>query len=181
VFRADFEPMGQRLAMSFLDLMELRFVKAFRLHGLSFYKIRKASNRAAVMLDTHHPFASLRFFTDRKTIFIRIAEEEGDAQLLDLVKGQYGIESIITPLLLKGVEYGNDLPRRWYPLGRDRGVIIDPGYSFGHPIVADFYVRTSVLYAAYKAEGSLVKAAKWYEVSETAVRRAVDFEVKMAS
>jgi hypothetical protein len=73
VFEADFKPLQGRYALSFLDLMELRFVKAFRDHGLSFHKIRTAAIRAAAILNTHHPFASHRFFDDRKTIFGRIA------------------------------------------------------------------------------------------------------------
>jgi uncharacterized protein (DUF433 family) len=181
VFRADFRPYEGRYALSFLDLMELRFVKAFRQHGLSFHKIRIASERAAKILLTHHPFASRRFFTDRKTIFLRIAEEEGDPELLDIVRGQYGIDGIITPLLIEDVEYGDEFPNRWYPLGKDGGVMIDPKHAFGQPLVAQCWVRTSVLYAAYKAEGSIEKAAAWYEVNESAVREAIGFESKLAS
>ena len=87
VFRADIEPYEGRYALSFLDLMELRWVKAFREHGLSFYKIRIAATRAAAILKTHHPFASQRLFDDRKTNFFRIAQEENDSDLLDVVKG----------------------------------------------------------------------------------------------
>jgi uncharacterized protein (DUF433 family) len=181
VFKADFKPYERRYALSFLDLMELRFVKAFRDHGLSFYKIRLASLRAAKILATHHPFASRRFFTDRKTIFFRIAEEEKDPELLDIVKGQFGIERIITPLLIEDVEYGDDFPERWYPLGKDRGVLIDPRHSFGQPVVAQCWIRTSVLYTAYRAEGSIEKAASWYEVDESAIKQAIHFEAKLAS
>ena len=181
VFEADFEPFEGRYSLSFLDLMELRFVKAFRSHGLSFYKIRIASTRAASILATHHPFASRRFFTDRKTIFMRIAEEEKDAQLLDIVRGQYGIEKILSPLLIENVEYGNEFPTRWYPMGKERGILIDPGHSFGQPIVAQCWVRTAVLYTAFRAEGSIKKAAKWYEVDPSAIRQAVDFETRRAS
>jgi uncharacterized protein (DUF433 family) len=181
VFRADFERLAGRYALSFLDLMELRFVKVLREHGLSFHKVRSAANRAAEMLNTHHPFASYRFFTDRKTIFLRIAKEQNDPELLDIVKRQYGIERIISPLLLDDVEFAEDFPSRWYPAGKGRGVIMDPGFSFGQPIVAQCHIRTSVLYASFLAEGSIEKAAKWYEVDSSAVKQAVDFESRLAS
>ena len=111
----------------------------------------------------------------------RIAEEENDSELLDIVKGQYGIDSVISASLVKDVDFADGFVSRWYPIGKDRGVIVDPGFSFGQPIVEQCHVRTSVLYASFKAEGSIEKAAKWYEVDPSTVKQAVDFEARIAS
>jgi len=58
-------------------------------HGLSFRKIRIASERAARIMSSSHPFAARKFMTDGKTILLQIAHEEQDRDLLDLVKDLY--------------------------------------------------------------------------------------------
>ena len=181
VFHADYEPAEGRFALSFIDMMELRFVYAFKAHGLSLHKIRIASNRAAEILDTHHPFASSRFFTDRKSIFARIAANRKDADLLDLLRGQFEIEKVLSPLLIEGVVFDKDYPSRWYPLGRIHTIVVDPKFAFGQPIVAAHRIPTAVLSAGYRAEGSFKKVADWYEVGEAVVRAAVNFESRLVA
>ena len=174
----DYEPVQGKPALSFLDLMELRLVMRFRRHGLSFRKIRIASERAAKIMNFSHPFASRKFMTDGKTILLQIAHEEQDRDLLDLVKDQYAIEDILSPLLLDGIDFDGELPTRWSPA---KGIVVDPRHGFGQPIVASCAIPSATLFAAFKAEGSIEKVAKWYEVEPAAVQQAVDFESRAAA
>ena len=178
VIISDYAPIGGKSALSFLDMMELRLVRRFRKHGLSFQKIRVAATRAAKILENSHPFASRRFVTDGKTILLQIAREANDSDLLDLVKEQYAIEDILSPLLLEGVEFVGDLPERWSPAN---GIIIDPRYSFGQPVVASCTIPCATLFSAYQAERSIQKVASWFEIDPDAVRQAVDFETRSAA
>jgi hypothetical protein len=57
------------LEVSFRDLIELRFVKAFRDAGLSLQTIRECFGRAIEAVRDERPFSTLRFRTDGKTIF----------------------------------------------------------------------------------------------------------------
>jgi uncharacterized protein (DUF433 family) len=181
LFEADYSPSEGRFALSFLDMMELRFVHAFKTHGLSLHKIRIASNRAAELIGKHHPFATSRFFTDRKTIFARIVLERPNTELLDLLKGQYAIDKILSPLLVEGVVFEKDYPSRWYPLRKNHSIVVDPRFSFGQPIVTAHSIPTAVLAAAFRAEGSIKKVAQWYEVDETVVKAAINFEARLAA
>ncbi len=159
-------------------MMEIRLVGRFRKHGLSFPKIRLAHDRAAKILKSAHPFASQRFVPDGKTILLRIAREENDTDLLDLIREQYAIEDILSPTLLEGVEFSGDLPRRWSPAA---GIVIDPRYSFGQPVVASCTIPSATLFAAYRAEHSIDKVARWYEIEPAAVKQAIDFETRSAA
>jgi uncharacterized protein (DUF433 family) len=177
VIAADYPSASGSLTLSFLDLIEVRFVNEFRLAGVSWAAIRIASNRAKQIVAEDHPFSTKRFRTDGKTILIDIAHESGEEELLDLVRNQFAFRKVIWPFLYKGLEFGSeDVAARWWPMDRRRHVVIDPTRSFGQPIVDREGVPTATLVAAYKGERSIERIATWFEISVASVRDAIDFE-----
>lgn len=164
-------------ALGFRDLIEIRFVHEFRKRGVSLQTIRKAIDHAARLLHEVYPFSSLKFKTDGKNILAEIAEDrEEKSRIFDLLTGQYLLE-IVFDRLYGGLEYSSfDELLRWWPLGKERNVVLDPRRSFGKPIVSRGGVPTAVLAGAYAAEGSVEAVAGWYEVSLDAVRDAVEYE-----
>ncbi|SEJ95936.1 MerR family transcriptional regulator [Paraburkholderia diazotrophica] len=163
--------------ISFHDLLEIRFVQAFRQHGVSLQTIRLASRLARELFSTPYPFTSRRFQTDGRTIFASAIEETGETELLDLVKRQYAFRKVIEPSLYRGIEFNqDDIATRWYPTQRSKVVVLDPEIAFGKPIVTHGAVRTSILYDAFVTERDAVVVAKLFEVPATAVEAAVAFE-----
>jgi uncharacterized protein (DUF433 family) len=168
--------------LGFLDLVQAKMADAFIKEGLTPQKVRRAILLAQDIVDNDHPFATSRFRTDGKTLMLdALSQHEEDAPLIDLFKrGQYVMKRLIEPSL-KDIEFDSDIAVRWWPLGRGAGIVIDPTRQFGRPIIAESGIPTSVLSAAVKAEGSVANAARAYSVSVAAVRKAVDFEEKMAA
>lgn len=179
VWRGQLPVLDGTFALGFLDLIELRFVDAFRKEGVSLHHIRLALDRARSILGVEHPFCSQKFRTDGRTIFMDIEDETEDAALLDLVKSQYAFGAVLEPYL-RDLEFESDQVARWWPLGRKREVVIDPARSFGQPIVARDSVPTSVLAKAAAIE-PIDAVARWYEVSPKTVRDAVFFEKSLAA
>jgi uncharacterized protein (DUF433 family) len=172
------------LVLSFRDLLEVRFVDAFRRHGVGWKVIRLAAESAAEILEDSHPFSTRRFKTDGRSIFADIVQSTGEESLLDLAKSQYEFKAIVEPFLFEGLEFAeiSGAPVRWWPLGLDRRVVIDPERSFGQPIVTPESVQTSILAKAVKAEeGSIDAVARWYMVHPKAVKDAVEFENHIAA
>jgi uncharacterized protein (DUF433 family) len=168
--------------LSFLDLLEVRFLDAFLEHGVSRKAVRIAALNARELLGRHHPFSTRIFKTAGRSIFAEIVRGTDDKHLLDIVKNQFVFTRIISPSLYQGVEFdASDDPRRWWPLGEQHGVVIDPERGFGAPIVARSGVPTKVLARAFAAEGSMAFVASWYEVSEREVRDALHFEERLAA
>ena len=168
--------------ISFHDLLEVRFVKAFLKHGVSLQTIRVASEQARAMFNHPYPFTCKRFQTDGKTIFATALETTGETQLLDLVKRQFAFTKIIEPSLYRGIEFGNnELASHWYPVPRSKAVVLDPAIAFGKPIVTQGSIRTSILYDAFKAEENKQYVAKLYEVPVGAVEAAIRFEERLAA
>ncbi|MBV9555398.1 MAG: DUF433 domain-containing protein [Alphaproteobacteria bacterium] len=170
------------LGLGFLDLMEARFIDAFRKADVPWRVIRVCAERARELLGIDHPFSSQRFRTDGRTIFAEVAGQSGEAQLLDLAKSQLAFARVIGPSLYAGIEFSDrDMPLRWWPLGRQTAVVIDPARSFGQPIVSTRGIPTAVLADAVAAEGSAAKVARLYHVTPQAVHAALRFEQRTAN
>src|SRR5262249_12056532 len=114
--RAVSEPVWQRqipeidgtLGFGFLDLMEARFVDAFRAASVPWLVIRPCAERAREITDADHPFSSRRFRTDGRSIFAEVVDQEGEKQLLDLAENQLAFGRVIGPGLYAGVEFSVD-------------------------------------------------------------------------
>jgi hypothetical protein len=180
LWRPDYSNDDGMIEFSFRDLIELRFVKAFRDIGLALPTIRECYQRAAEEVHDERPFSTQKFRTDGKTIFLEITEGIQEAKLVDLRRRQNVFRTIVEPSL-RDLEFDASAVARWFPLGAaHRSVIIDPTRSFGRPIAASG-VPTEVLHRAVTVEGSVAKVARLYEVPPAEVRSAVTFERKLAA
>jgi len=169
-------------ALDFADLIEVRFLNAFLDKGVSWKTIRVASERAKEVLGTAHPFSHRRFSTDGHTILAELARVEEDSVLLDLVRDQYELDRMVSQYLFGQLDFGADnTPRRWFPLGVERHIVIDPERALGAPIVRDSGIPTAVLANAAIAEGSTERVADMFEVDEGAVADAVEYEASRAA
>ena len=166
---------------SFLDLIDLLFVKKFVAHGVPIQRLRRALHEAADVLGTSH-FARRTFFTDGRNVFLQV-RENAPAILQLLAHGQWVIPDIIVNLADQiQFDSATEYATRWYPLGRSLPVAVDPMGSFGRPHVDGSGVATSNLYDFYRAEGrSLDATAQWFSLSEEAVAAAVQFEERRAA
>lgn len=181
IWHGQLEPHGNTFALGFRDLMEIRFLEAFLKAGVSWKTMRLAHEHAQRELSTEHPFCSNRFVTDGRNLLLREAEKSGDAALLDIVSRQREFARIVEPFF-KQLEFSPDQQLlRWWPLGRERAVVLDPSRNFGQPTVATSGVPTHVLAKSLKANGSAEDVARWYEVRPEEVHDAADFEAGLAA
>jgi uncharacterized protein (DUF433 family) len=168
--------LDQETLLSFRDLVEVRFVDAFRQHGVSLQLIKKVAEKAAAKFHRSHPFGSLGFRTDGRTIFAEVAEETGEQVLIDLRDDQQAFPKILQPYLYEGLEFSSEQVLRWRPVSGEGKIVLDPKRALGKPITDAESVPTQVLYQAYLAEDSVEAVADWYEVSRDSVKCAIGFE-----
>lgn len=175
----------QTNTISFLDLIEVRFIEHFRGQGVPMQTLRKAAAKARTEWGAKHPFAlgRLKYFTDRKSIFAQVAKEDGDKKTWDLATGQHEIWEAIEAVVAKGVEFDakTDLAHRWRPNPGFPSVVIDPKIAFGKPVVEETGVPTAVLYRQYLAEGDYGAVADLYRTERSVVETAVAFEIAAAA
>lgn len=169
-----------QIVLTFLDLMEARFIHAFRKHHVSWNAIRAAAKEAADMFGDSHPFTRKRFKTDGNRIFAEI-ERRGEVKLFDLNRRGWVFQEIVGPSLYRGVEFENDQAVRWFPLYPKKTIVVDPTRSFGRPIT-EKGIPTDVLAAALLGMGGDVDAtAAWYDVPAATIRTAAAFESRQTA
>jgi len=160
-------------AISFLDLLEVRFINAFRKAGVSWKFIREAAFKAQEVFNTTHPFTTQRFRTDGKHIFSSFSENNSKLTL-DLNNANYAMEKVIEPFF-KDIEFESDQAVRWYPY-KNKKIVIDPERAFGRPILKESGIATDILYAAFNTEKDEKLVAEWYDIDIASVKSAVDYE-----
>jgi len=189
VWRPDMSPLDGAMALSFRDLVELRFVDAFLRAGVSWKRLRAVAGEASRRFDTTHPFSTRRFVTDGRTIYDQVSREVGDT-LEDLQTHQLAFRRVISPTLQSGLEFSaSGAVLRWWPEpGRGtRHIVVDPRRAFGQPIIDGANVPTRAVVAAVRAETAARGAADaervvadWFGLTLKAVRAAVRFEASLA-
>jgi uncharacterized protein (DUF433 family) len=176
--------------LSFLDLMEARFIAHFRSHGVSMATIRCAAGRLRAEWGVRHPFAmanSTRYLTDRRHIFLQAARDVGDTAPLTVNLGtnQLVMWNMIEASVADGVAFHpvSEEAVRWHPRPATfPGVRVDPCLSFGRPVIGDKAMPTATLFRQWQAEGGdHQRVAFWFSVPEGDVEQAVAFEKSLAA
>jgi uncharacterized protein (DUF433 family) len=169
---------------SFLDLVDLLFVKRFLDRGLSLQKIRRALDEAHTLLGGHH-FAHRHFFTDGKEIYMEVKSKPAGADaLLELLSGGQWVIAPVIKALSHQIDFDQPtgFAERWYPLETSKRVVVDPRVSFGQPSVAGKNVTTSNVYDFYLAEDRNVdRVCSWMSVDRLEVVDVVTFEERLAA
>lgn len=143
---------GER-ALTFVELIELKYIRGFLRAGVSWTTVKTAANVAARMFGTNHPFALRRVYVDPNAVFAEIEESDGREALIQLVgHGQHTMPSILKPYLDELDFDVNDVATRWWPIGKTAGVVVDPAHAFGAPTIEGTGIRTRTLSDAYDAE-----------------------------
>lgn len=168
-----------KLAFSFANLMELRFIAFFEDAGVRFKKIRAIMEEVRTAIHRPHPFATnIVFKTDGQKIVAEIFNRNGKIDLFDLQSRNFEMGVIVYKSLKQDVVYDpKGDAQAWYPRKKVApNIIIHPSISFGRPVVKGRGVPTDTLANAVKVEGSIELAAEIFEIPERYIREAVCFE-----
>lgn len=165
----------QRSALSYMQLIEVAVVAAFRKAGVPMKNIRRARAWAAHELKSEYPFAEYKFKENAKHLYL-------DSQHIDLNEntviqadshGQLEWESIIGRL--REFDYEKEgIVLRWHVAGERSPIVIDPRISFGTPTVRG--TPTWVIRGRYDAGESDSDIADDFGLKKEEVREALKFE-----
>lgn len=170
-------------ALTFVELVELLYIRAFERAGVPWKHIKDAAGVAARMYSTRHPFALRQVYVDPHRVYGAVREDDGSESLVELVgHGQHAMPALVKPYL-EQIDFGpNDVARRWWPMGRDGGVVVDPLVAFGAPVVAGAGMRVQALASAcdaetpaFGADGAVNRVAWTYDIEPAHVDTALRF------
>ena len=182
VFSGDYNKIDSTQILSFLDIIEVLFIKSFHGYGIGLQTIRIAIRQASKLLDSRHPFAMRKFYTDGHTILAKIVQNTNSVDLLDLIKKQYQLVDIVLPTLYECIDFNNyDIAEKWWPLGKDFGIVVDPERNFGKPIIDDINIGTQLIMDLYSSGHSKEDIVDWYDIDLKYVNMALQFEKRLAA
>ena len=165
---------GEQDAVSFVDLMEVAAVSKLRKKNISYRRIRQINSYCRLQLKVPRPLVTERFKIVGEDIFLA-----ADFNVLLNVGREAGAlawREALEPFL-EDVEYENQIARRWWPLGKDRSVMVDPDYGFGLPVVEGVGVRTEIIAERHRAGDSTDEIAYDFDVTPEQIDDALRWEM----
>lgn len=168
------------LLLGFRDLIEARIVHALRRQRIGLPTIRTCIERARKIVGDDRPFSTRQFKTDGKSIFLEITKELAEPELIDLKKSQGVFRHVVEPSL-QGLDFGESGAERWWLLPGKKTVVADPHRAFGQPIIAETGMTTARAAQIVKAEGSIERAAKVYELPVRLLRDALAYQQNLGA
>jgi uncharacterized protein (DUF433 family) len=179
VRRNDLELVARGL-LTFTELIELLLIRRLGAAGVSLTAIRAVAEQAAAALQTFYPFTAAPFYGDRTTPLTG----NGDAAFLprDIPawENNGAVGETVRAEFAAQLDFGEDRVSRYWPLGKDRRVVLDPGRAFGQATDPASGVPTRVLAGSHAAGETVDAMAQWYRVEPEAVRDAIQFEQSFA-
>jgi uncharacterized protein (DUF433 family) len=163
---------------SFLDLIDLLFVKHFIERGFTLQFLRNALEEARVLLGSPH-FARSRFFTSGKRLNIELKSES--KYIIELMTGGQSAMPQIVEQFDDKIDFENitgfGFATRWYPQGRQGAIVVDPQVSFGRPTLIGRGVATENIYDLYLGEKRKIeKVSHWYQIPVPEIKAAINFQ-----
>jgi uncharacterized protein (DUF433 family) len=161
-------------AVSFFTLVEFYVLYMLAESGVKTRRVLEAHKELSGYFGTFFPFAQKAILeniqTDGQKVFFNL---DGSYLTLDSTK-QFNLGFI--KLFFKKIDFdGEMLASRFWPLGKEKSILIDPQRQFGHPIIGDTNIYPETLFSLYKGGDSVKFISFVYDLEESAVNDAIEF------
>lgn len=161
-------------AVSFHTMVEFYIMLLFSEVGVAPMAVAKAHKELSQMFNTPFPFARKEVLQNiqvsGRDIYIEI---HGNIQQLNGTK-QLALRLI--QQFYKNLDFDKDeIATRFWPMGKDTSVVVDPSRKFGSPVLADNNIYPETLYQHFLAGDPVNYLAHIYEISEKEVEDAIKF------
>jgi len=163
-------------SLSYLQLIEVAVVNAFRKLGIPMRRIRLARQYLAQRFSSEHPFADYKFKTEGFHVLLDLQqfEEDENWELIVADKGgQLAWEQIMEDRLFE-FDYEYDLVLKWHLAGRQSLVVVDPRVAFGAPNVQG--IPTWILKGRYNVGETIDDVEDDFHIDKAAIKDAWIFE-----
>jgi len=170
---------GRDRNFNFYTLIELFTVAELRRLGLSMRTLRDARAELSDRYRVPHPFALRGLLTDGN----RLLQELGDKSLLELgTGGQESFQAVIKPFC-RQIHFDSisNLAARYFPLGRKKGIVVDPQHAFGRPVVEGTNLATETVATLLRGGESIDDVAAEFRLERPFIEAAWEFEQRLAA
>ena len=161
-------------AVSFHTFVEFYIMMILSEYGVKPKQVLNAHQELTKMYDTAYPFANKevleRMRSDGKKVFFEdkdgIIELNGTKQFnLDIIK-----------IFFVKLEFDKDeLASKFWPIGKEKSILIDPNRRFGQPIIDGKNISPEIIYRHSKAGDPINYIAQIYGLTENQVKHSIEY------
>lgn len=165
------------LSLSYMQLIEVAVVAAFRRAGIKLADIKAARDWLATAFKSEYPFAEFEFKRRGKELLVdygKVEKKNGKGKLLAPSKGGQLVWEGIVGDLLRDFEYDKNIALRWHVVGKSEPIVIDPRVSFGAPNVRG--IPTWIVKGRWDAGETVAEIAEDFDLKPVLVTDALKFE-----
>lgn len=157
--------------LNFFGLIETFIFYQLKAKGISAKRIVSAHETISKALDTPYPFASQSLLVSGGNIFFEHKENLISAD----PKLQYSLKEIIVQFAEK-IDFGsNGMAMQYFPLGKDRAVVVSPNHQFGAPTIKGTNISVEVIWDLFDAGDSKEFISSLYKIPLETVEDAIEF------
>lgn len=165
---------GNSKAVGFHTLIEFYIFMNLADAGVKTPEVLKAHKQLSNLFDTPFPFAHREVVknmkTDGKKIFFKT--KKGIVTLDGT--SQFNLNFI--SLFFKKLEFDvENLATRFWPLGKEKNIMVDPNRQFGHPVIQQSNIYPETIYNLYIGKEPIEYIAYLYKLSIDQVNDAIEY------
>jgi uncharacterized protein (DUF433 family) len=164
-------------AINFYSLIEFYTFFKLRERGVSTRDIRLLHNKLSETLNTPYPFAIVQdYYVDKKSKKKRFVYYTHLNSLIRLdKKNQFSFEFIIETFLDK-IEFDDtNFASRYFPIGKDKNVVVDPHHQFGQPTILGRNIKTQTIFSLHNGGETNEDISILYNITSKDVEDAIYF------
>jgi uncharacterized protein (DUF433 family) len=159
------------VAVNFLTLIEMYVFFCLKDKGLKTSVIVNAHTNISKLLNTPYPFAKQDLYTNGKDLLFGI----DDLVVSTDKRHQVLIWEALCPFFEK-ITYGEKkLALKFYPLGQQRTIVVNPENQFGQPIIDGTNILSQTISSLYAGGESIQNIKTLYNITDQNVVDALDF------
>lgn len=164
---------------SFLQLIEIVVAANFRkAEHVSFHIVRKAYDNAKKIFKHEYPFAHIELKAYGGHIVHIIRVPGLSLQAIDQPE-QYTLPDLVQETLSQ-IEYEYELANKWWPIGKNVPIVVDPRISAGLPIVQGRGITVGAIHKRFKADQTIGFIAKDFGLKRSTVEDVIRYAEKVA-
>jgi uncharacterized protein (DUF433 family) len=164
-------PIKDVISINFLTLIEMYMFFLLKENDIKTKDIINAHTRMSEFYNTPYPFAFKDIYTSGKEILFN---DKGQLRLGKDVQ-QLLIQEYIEPFSKK-IRFSNrNIAHKFYPLGIEKNVVVDPNHQVGQPIIDNTNILTDTIFDYYNANESKESISELFNISIEQINDVIEF------
>lgn len=159
------------IAVNFLTLIEMYVFYTLKEKGVKTKRIVEAHSVMSQFLETAYPFAKQDIYVESHSLLFGSDD--------NLITADKHLQVVIVRVLKEftsKVQFNNDrIAKKYYPLGKNKCVVVNPENQFGQPIIDGTNILTETIYNLSKGGDSPEFIAKLYDITVNQVEDAIEY------